>query len=315
MVSLKVLVTGGAGFIGSHLVDELVRSGFGVTVIDNLSTGREANFSGHLAGRKIRFLRGDVLDRDVVDEAISRDVDVIFHLAAITSVPFSVEYPRITHEVNVDGTRSILEAGLRTGVERFIFVSSCAVYGEPEYLPIDEGHPLKPMSPYAESKLEAEEVCTEYHEAYGLEVTILRPFNVYGPRQRNDQYSGVIAKFIERLREGKSPVIYGDGLQTRDFIHIADTVRAIMLASKTSDAEGGVFNVATGIPTSINELAQLLIDISRSRNIEPKNAAAREGDIRHSYADITKAGKHLGFEPKIPLKEGLANLLGPWRHA
>jgi len=310
----EVLVTGGAGFIGSHLVEELVRGGTSVTVIDNLSTGRSENLGRHLK-KKISFVKGDIRDKDAVDEAVSARVETVFHLAAITSVPYSIEQPNATFEVNVDGTRSLLEASQRREVERFVFVSSCAVYGDPQYLPVDERHPLKPMSPYAESKLEAEKACMKFSENYGLKVTILRPFNAYGPRQRKDQYSGVIAKFMERLHEGKPPVIYGDGLQTRDFIHVEDAVRAFVLTLRTDSAVGSVFNVGTGVPTSINQLARLFLDLFDAEGIEPQYVTARPGDIKHSYADINEARIHLGFEPRITLKDGLARLLRPQTHA
>jgi len=310
----EVLVTGGAGFIGSHLVEELVRGGTSVTVIDNLSTGRSENLGRHLK-KKISFVKGDIRDKDAVDEAVSTRVEAVFHLAAITSVPYSFEQPNVTFEANVDGTRNLLEASQRREVERFVFVSSCAVYGDPQYLPVDERHSLKPMSPYAESKLEAEKACMEFSENYGLKVTILRPFNVYGPRQRKDQYSGVIAKFMERLHEGKPPVICGDGLQTRDFIHVEDAVRAFVLTLRTDIAVGRVFNVGTGVPTAINQLARLFLDLFDAEGIEPQYVNARPGDIKHSYADINEARIHLGFEPQVSLKDGLARLLRPQMHA
>ena len=302
------LVTGGAGFIGSHLVELLMRKGFSVRVLDNLSTGRLENIREHLNDPQFRFVRGDIRDRQSVEEAI-RGVQAVFHLAAITSVPYSVKHPEITRQVNVEGTRKLLEACLRGGAERFIFVSSCAVYGEPEYLPVDEGHPTRPVSPYAESKLEAENLCREFQERYGLRTTVIRPFNVYGPGMRNDQYGGVIARFIERLRLGKPPVIYGDGEQTRDFVHVEDAVRAMVLALESRKAVGRTFNVATGAPTSINRLAQLLIELHGADGIEAKHRKARAGDVRYSYADIQEARDVLGFEPRISLKEGLSALL------
>ena len=304
----KVLVTGGAGFIGSHLVDHLVREGFEVAVLDNLSTGSLENVKHLSASKGFSFVRGDVADKRRVDESL-KDVDVVFHLAAVTSVPFSVKNPVETFRVNVEGTRNLLEACIREGVERFIYVSSCAVYGEPEYLPVDEKHPLRPISPYAESKLEAERLCMEFQETYGLKTTVLRPFNVYGSGMRSDQYSGVVARFIERLRLGKPPIIYGDGTQTRDFVHVEDVVRAMILALDNEGAAGRTFNVATGVPTSINRLAQLVIDLFGASGVKPQHRKARIGDVRYSYADIKEAKANLGFEPKISLKEGLSTLL------
>ena len=304
----RVLVTGGAGFIGSHLVDELVKEGFEVTVLDNFSTGRIENIRHHLEKEKIRFIKGDVRDRRDVEEALE-GVDAVFHLAAITSVPYSIKHPEITYEVNVNGTKNLLEACLHKDIERLIYLSTCAVYGEPEYLPIDEKHPTNPISPYAWSKLKAEESCMRFYAAHGLEAVVLRPFNVYGSRQRNDYYGGVVARFIEHIRCGEPPVIYGDGTQTRDFIYVDDAVRAFILALNNKNAVGRRFNIATGIPTSINGLVGILVELFGAEGLKPKYVDAIKGDIRHSYADIREAKKHLGFEPRISLREGLSTLI------
>jgi len=304
----RVLVTGGAGFIGSHLLDELVKEGFEVTVLDNFSTGRIENIRHHLEKEKIRFIKGDVRDRRDVEEALE-GVDAVFHLAAITSVPYSIKHPEITYEVNVNGTKNLLEACLHKDIERLIYLSTCAVYGEPEYLPIDEKHPTNPISPYAWSKLKAEESCMRFYAAHGLEAVVLRPFNVYGSRQRNDYYGGVVARFIEHIRCGEPPVIYGDGTQTRDFIYVDDAVRAFILALNNKNAVGRRFNIATGIPTSINGLVGILVELFGGEGWKPKYVDAIKGDIRHSYADIREAKKHLGFEPRISLREGLSTLI------
>ena len=304
----RVLVTGGAGFVGSHLVDGLLGEGFDVVVLDDLSTGRLENVKDHLIEEGFRFIQGDIRDREVLRKALE-GVDAVFHLAAITSVPYSVEHPDITFEVNVEGTRSLLESCLDLNVGRFIYVSTCAVYGNPKYLPIDEEHPTEPISPYAESKLEAEGLSLSFYKDYGLDVTVFRPFNVYGPRQRNDQYGGVIARFIERLSSGKPPVIYGDGSQTRDFIYVEDVVRAFIGALNCEHASGRVLNVATGNPTSIKELAYMLMRLFGADEMEPLYRDAREGDIEHSYADISEAKNHLGFVPEVSLKEGLMALI------
>lgn len=307
----RVLVTGGAGFIGSHLVEGLVERGFEVSVVDDLSTGRIENLSSCLA--RIRFVRGDIRDKATLAGSVQH-VDSVLHLAAIASVPYSVEHPEATYEVNVDGTRNLLDASLFSA-DRFVYVSSSAVYGDPEYLPVDEDHPLRPISPYAESKIKAEQICREYQESYGLKATILRPFNVYGPRQSNNQYAGVIAKFIERLREGSPPIIYGDGLQTRDFVYVVDAARASILAMQSDEAAGRIINIATGVPTTINHLAQLLVEMLGVGGIEPHHLGARQGDIRHSYADTREARTRLGFETQISLKEGLSSLLEWAKHA
>lgn len=304
----RILVTGGAGFIGSHLVDELVKDCYKVSVLDNLSTGSVENIKQHLDNVKLHFLRGDVRDKRAVNEA-TKDVDAVFHLAAITSVPYSIKSPNITHEVNVTGTTNLLEASLRDNVDRFIYVSTCAVYGEAEYLPIDERHPTNPMSPYAESKLAAEQCCREFHELYGLKTTVLRIFNTYGLRQRNDNYGGVIARFIERLRGGKPPVIYGNGEQTRDFVNVEDVVEAMRRVLSGGNAVGRTFNIATGVPTTINQLAQLLMQIVGAEGVRPRYLGARQGDLRHSYADVSEVREALGYELKVSLKDGLSTLI------
>ena len=304
----KVLVTGGAGFIGSHLVDELVSLGNEVRILDNFSSEGTWNISDILKRSQLSFVNGDIRSHDVVDDAL-RGVDAVFHLAAVTSVPFSVKYPKQTFEVNTRGTKNLLEACLRNDVERFIYVSSCAVYGEPKYLPIDEGHPLNPISPYAKSKLWAEKVCNEFQESNGLNITVLRPFNVYGPRQRSDQYAGVISSFIKNLIEGSPSVIHGDGRQTRDFIYVKDVVNALILALEHDEAKGQSFNIATGVPTSINRLASLLVELWGDGGLLPRYTVARKGDIVNSYADVKEASTRLGFKPLVSFREGLSFLL------
>ena len=305
LTKTKVLVTGGAGFIGSHLVNALVKAGCKVCVLDNLSTGNLENIKVHMGAGSVVFVKGDVRDKQNVSEAI-KDVDAVFHLAAITSVPYSVKNPEVTREVNVAGTRNLLEACLRSGVKRFVQVSTCAVYGEAKYLPVDEKHPTSPISPYAESKLAAERCCSEFQEKYGLKTVVLRFFNVYGLRMRADQYGGVIVRFLERLRCGKPPVIYGDGLQTRDFVCVEDVVRAMRLAVDGGDAVTGTFNIGTGMPTTINQLAQLLMQIFGVEGVSPQYRGARRGDLKHSYADVSRARKMLRYKPRVFLKKGLA---------
>jgi len=307
--NLRVLVTGGAGFIGSHLANELIREECEVSVLDNFSTGKFENLEQNLSQAKLRLVEGDMREPQKVKKAIGNS-EVVFHLAAITSVPYSVKHPDVTRDVNVTGTLNLLEASLNSDVEHFILVSSCAVYGEAQHLPISEEEPTKPLSPYAESKLEAEHKCREFYAKRGLKTTILRPFNVYGPRMRSDQYGGVIAKFIERLQRGEPPIIYGDGTQTRDFIHVQDVVSIMKIAVNNGNAAGQTFNVATGIPTTINQLAQLLTQLTSDKKIKPRHHAARQGDLKHSYASIVKARNSLGYEPKITLKQGLLNLIG-----
>lgn len=305
----RVLITGGTGFIGSHLTDTMIREGYEVIVLDDLSSGKLENIKPHFDKANLHFIKGDVRDKKVVREAL-RDIEAVFHLAAITSVPYSIRNPDVTHDVNSVGTMNLLEASSRGDVKRFIYASTCAVYGEAEYLPVDEKHLISPISPYAKSKFAAEKHCKEFQKAYGLNTTVLRFFNVYGSRMQNNQYGGVIMRFIERLRSGKPPVIYGDGSQTRDFVHVADIVGALRLALSSGNAVGRTLNIGTGVPTTINHLAQLLIRTVGFEEVGPQYQNAREGDIRHSYADIGEAKAALGYEPKVFLKDGLLTLVG-----
>jgi len=240
-------------------------------------------------------------------------VDAVFHLAAVVSVPYSVERPQETFAVNREGTSRLLEACRRCGVQRVIYTSTCAVYGEPRYLPIDEGHPTHPLSPYAQSKLEAEALCLAFHRSHGLKVTILRLFNVYGPRQGSGPYSGVITRFIQRLSNGKAPIIFGDGSQTRDFVHVQDVVQVFTQALHRAEAIGRVFNVATGTPIALSHLAQVMIQLFKAEDIHPEYTDPRQGDIKHSYADIQAVQQCLGFHPHTTLEEGLSTLIQSWR--
>jgi UDP-glucose 4-epimerase len=303
----RILVTGGAGFIGSHLTNALVTRGHKVTVLDNLSFGTQRNIMLHLSNGQVRFVKGDLRNVQEIREAL-KDIDLVFHLAAITSVPYSIEYPTITNEVNNRGTRNLLEESLNHKVERFINISSCAVYGNPMYLPIDEIHPVNPVSPYAESKVKAEESCAEYESKYGLETLTLRLFNVYGPRQSTNQYSGVITEFIEHIRNGEPPVIYGDGEQTRDFVHVSDAVQALLLSMNSKNAVGEIFNIGLGKSITINELCKI---IARQHHAEmkPVYKEPRFGDIKDSCAKIEKARKLLRYDPKMPVEKGLEDLI------
>jgi UDP-glucose 4-epimerase len=304
----KILVTGGAGFIGSHLGDRLVKEGYEVVVLDNFFSGKIENLKHHLGSGMFYLVKGDVRSSDNVKEAI-RNVDAVFHLAAIVSVPLSIEKPLLVNDVNVGGTLNLLEASLKADVKRFIYTSSSAVYGEVNHLPIDERCPADPISPYAVSKLAAEYYCKVFYENYGLNTLCLRYFNVYGPRQAKNSYSGVITLFIDRLKQRKPPIIYGDGLQTRDFVHVRDIIEANMLALNFQQGFGEVINVGNGKPTTINQLAEVLLELSGRSELKPKYVAPRKGDIRNSCADISKAKTALGYEPKVTLKNGLRTLL------
>lgn len=304
----KILVTGGAGFIGSHIVDSLLKEGTEVTVIDNLSTGRRENIALHQNRKDFHFVRGDIQNAELVKKVI-KDVDAVFHEAAMVNVPRSVENPLLTNKVNVLGTLNLLEACRDSDVKRFIHASSCAVYGETETLPQHEKMMPRPISPYAVSKLAAENYVKVYYEVYGLNTVCLRYFNVYGPRQTYGPYSGVITIFINRLLKNEHPIIYGDGKQTRDFIYIQDIVEANMLVLTKKKAVGEVFNIATGTQTTITQLAAMLQRIMNKPDLKPIYTESRPGDIKHSYADITKAKKLLQYSPKVSLKNGLTKLV------
>jgi UDP-glucose 4-epimerase len=303
----RVLVTGGAGFIGSHVVDRLVDDGCWVRVVDNLSTGRLENISGHLERGKVDFVEGDVRDASVAKKSVVA-VDAVVHLAAVISVPFSVENPRFTFDVNVKGTINLLRACAEAKVGKLVFVSSCAVYGESKFLPVTEEHPTNPISPYAESKLAAEKFCLGFHEKQLLRSVVLRLFNVYGPRQGVNDYSGVITRFIDQGSRGLPLIIYGDGWQTRDFVNIRDVVQAVSSAIEREYAEGKVFNIGFGVPISINELAETFLE-SAKLDLQILHEEPRLGEIRHSYADISKAEKLLIYRPKVSLRDGLRALL------
>lgn len=303
MKGKKVLVTGGAGFIGSHLVDRLVDEGCQVVVLDDLSSGSLENIRSHLTSRRVRFLEGDVRGSEAVEEVV-KDVNLVCHLAAVVSVPDSMREPLLTHEVNATGTLNLLRTSVNCGVERFVYLSTCAVYGEADYLPVDETHPTNPISPYAASKLAAEHYCKAFQQAYGLKTVILRMFNVYGPRQS----AGVVAQFIQHVKSGDSPIIYGNGRQTRDFLYVRDAVNAIMLALNHNEAVGQVFNLGTGKATMINGLARLLHRIF-GRELKPMRKDPRVGDVRQSCADIGKAEKELGYEPRFSLEAALMDFV------
>jgi nucleoside-diphosphate-sugar epimerase len=307
----SILVTGGAGFIGSHLVDRLFKEGFNVSVLDNLSAGKIDNLASHKDKENFHFIKGDIRDLDLVKRTL-RDIDTVFHEAAMVSVSRSVDDPAPTNEVNVTGTLNLLKACLDSNVKRFIFSSSTAIYGDTKTLPISEDSVPQPISPYAVSKLAAECYTRVFYEVYGFETVCLRYFNVYGPRQEYGPYSGVITAFINRLNHGEPPIIYGDGEQTRDFVEVKDVVEANMLALRKKNAVGQTFNIATELPTTVNQLAKLLQEIMDITELKPVYAEPRPGDIKYNYASISKAREILGYEPKVSLKAGLTGLVEWW---
>ena len=308
---LKILVTGGAGFIGSHLVDKLLAYGFEVTVIDNLSKGRLENIYHHQDNEHFQLVKGDIQDFDLIKK-IMKDQDVVFHEAAITSVSYSVKHPLITNEINVKGTLNLLKSCLNSDTKRLIFSSSASVYGKNDIPLKREDMHLNPISPYAVSKVCAETYIKLFYELYGLETICLRYFNVYGPRARKCQ--GVISLFINQLLQNQRPIIYGNGEQTRDFVNVQDIADANILALSSKNAVGKTLNIGTGVATSLNHLVNLLLEIMNKKHIKLIYSNPRPGDVKHGYADIKKARELLGFNPKISIKEGIIQLVEWYRN-
>lgn len=300
----KILVTGGAGFIGSHIVDRLVAENIEVFVLDNLQTGRLENISQHATRKNFHFIHGDIRDFELVGNIV-RNVDAIIHLAALASVPESIKNPIPTSDVNVQGTLNLLDASAKYNVKRFVYASSSAVYGDTAEIPVKEDSPLMPASPYGVSKLAAENYVRVFHEVFGLETVCLRYFNVYGPRQAYSEYSGVITQFMNRLARNLPLMIFGDGEQSRDFVHVKDTVEANALVLRNNGISGETFNIATGEGTTINEVARMLLEAANKTSLEIIHSNARRGDVRHSVADISKAKQKLTYNPRIAFKEEL----------
>ena len=306
---MRTLVTGGAGFIGSHIVDALVDRGDDVVVLDNLVTGRAENL--HPAAK---FVQGDVSQPDDVYEAIA-GCELVFHQAALGSVPRSVAHPLDTDRANVHGTLTVLAAAHEAGVRRLVAASSSSVYGGATQVPTPEGLELMPRSPYAVSKLTGEHYSRVAWELHGIETVCLRYFNVYGPRQRPDsEYAAVIPRFIDSLVNGQSPEVHGDGLQARDFTYVTDAVQAnLRAASAPPEAcAGKAYNVAHGSPHSLMELLAVL-KADLGVDIEPNHVGGRPGDVRMSHADVSAARRDLGYEPIVSFEEGLARTLDWFR--
>jgi nucleoside-diphosphate-sugar epimerase len=299
---MRYLVTGGAGFIGSNTVDELVRRGHDVTVLDNLSTGKAANLSQ--VRSKIRLMEASITDPDAVHQACL-GVDCVIHLAAQTSVPRSVKDPLETNLINVTGTLNVLIGASEAKVKRVVFASSCAVYGQTSVLPIREDAQLAPVSPYGASKQIGEIYGRAFQELHGIEFVALRYFNVFGPRQDpGSPYSGVLSIFNAALLNGTQPTVYGDGEQSRDFVYVGNVVEANLLAAEAKGAAGRIFNVGTGSRSTLNQTLALLEKIT-ARPANARCAPARDGDIRDSQADIGRAREALGYHPRTGFEQGL----------
>ena len=302
----KAVVTGGAGFIGSNLAEELARQGYQVIILDDFSTGRMENIKELVETKRVQFVRGSVTDL-VLLQKLFQNVDYIFHQAAIPSVPRSIENPLASHEANITGTLNVLIAARDNDIRKVVYASSSSVYGDTPTLPKKEDMPPNPQSPYAVTKLAGEYYCQVFQEVYGLPTACLRYFNVYGSRQDpNSQYAAVIPRFIKRVSERNPPIIFGDGEQTRDFTFIRDAVEANILAAE-SDASG-IFNIGKGERTSINKLAEFIIRLIGD-SVKPVHEEPRSGDIRHSLADISKA-REFNYNPKNNLERGLRETIG-----
>jgi UDP-glucose 4-epimerase len=308
----RILVTGGAGFIGSHIVDRLLNDGYKVKVIDDMSYGLTENLAQHKSNNNFHLIKGDIRNPETVKTAL-KDVDAVFHEAGLVGIVLSVQNPVLTHEVNVTGTLNLLKASSELGVKRFIYASSAAVYGYPEKPKKKENMPLDPTgSPYAASKLAAENYVTVFNNNHGLETVSLRYFNIYGPRQRYDittAYGSVILLFLNRLLKNMPPTIFGDGEQKRDFVYIQDIVEANMLALHSKNAVGKTFNIGTGKETSINQISKILKELTSKTNMQDVHAAPRPPDVRRGFADIEKAQKLMGYNPKFSIREGISNLI------
>lgn len=306
-----VLVTGGAGFIGSHLTSALLASGARVRVIDNLSTGYRENLD-EIEG-DIDFVNASITDQQSLMRAL-RDVELIFHEAAIPSVPRSVSSPLETHEASVNGTFSLLLAARDRKVRRVIYAASSSAYGDQIESPKRESMRPDPLSPYAVAKLVGEYYCKVFNRSYGLETVSLRYFNVFGPRQDpGSEYSGVISRFVSALQSGEQPVIYGDGEQSRDFTYISNVVDANLRAAESNAAIGKTINIGNGESVTINELLRTLKQLSGKQNVTAEYRDARPGDVRHSLADLSLADSLLGYTPQVGLEEGLRLTLDWWK--
>jgi UDP-glucose 4-epimerase len=302
---MKVLITGGAGFIGSHLVEQLLATGNSVRVLDNLSTGKRANLPTHA---QLEFIQGDIRDRNLVIDAV-RGVQAIVHLAAVASVQASVDDPTGTHETNFDGTLHLLEAARQEPVRRFLYASSAAVYGDNTRLPLVEDEVLNPLSPYAADKLAGEYYLRFYHAKFGIETTAFRFFNIFGPRQDpSSPYSGVISIFVERVSHAEPVTVFGDGQQTRDFVYVGDLVKLLTQSLVRTETAGRVINVGRGKQCSLLDLLTALEQLT-GKPVERKFAAARLGDIVHSCADVTRLVRLLGEAPQTDIVTGLGEIL------
>jgi len=310
---MRYLVTGGAGFIGSHIVEALIDSGHSVRVLDDFSSGSPSNLGRVRNSASLDVVEGDVRDAALVDRLVA-GMDGIFHQAGFVSVQKSIEQPALSFDINVGGALTVLESARKAGVKRVISASSAAVYGDNERIPLSESGHTNPLSPYAMDKCSIERYATLYHRLYGLETIVLRYFNVYGPRQLpSSPYSSVITVFLDCIRRNEGITVYGDGEQSRDFVHVLDVVQANTRAMHATYNGFGVFNVGSGRETRINKLTEMLMDIT-DRHVPVTHGSSRPGDIYRSCANITRANTELGYRPQWELRRGLQSLIGIGKH-
>mgnify|MGYP001386871323 CR=1 FL=1 len=299
MINTHVLVTGGAGFIGSNIVRRLVESGNSVKVLDNFMSGYRSNLDPFPS---VEIIEGDVRDKNIVENAM-QDVEVVFHLAASVGNKRSIDFPVTDAEINVIGTLNVLEAARKAGARKIVTSSSAGIFGELKTMPIREDHPAEPDSPYGCTKLCEEKLCLAYAKLYNIEAVCLRYFNVYGPNQRFDAYGNVIPIFVFRMLRGEPIIIFGDGEQTRDFVHVDDVVQANIKAAESAGVSGA-FNIASGTRITINRLAEMILTTG-NHPVSMEHGPERPGDVRHSLADLSAAQRDLGYSPGIHLEEGI----------
>jgi len=307
---MKILITGGAGFIGSHLCERFVEAGHNVFCLDNFMNGSLSNVRSLLGKRNFKLINGDVRDLDQLEKIVSQGVETIIHLAAQIHVDRSIIEPRLTYETNVFGTLNVLELARMHDIEKVIHASTSEVYGSAQYVPMDEKHPLNAPHPYGASKIAADRMCRAYIETYGLNVCIMRAFNTYGPAQKDSGYGGVISIFVRRLLHDNPPIIYGDGKQTRDYMYVKDLAKAYELILQHEKPLREEINFGTGKEIKIIDLARTLIRIChKQRKVKPVHVAPRPGEVKRLVADYTKAHKLLGWVPKYTLENGLTEFI------
>jgi dTDP-glucose 4,6-dehydratase len=311
----KVLITGGAGFIGSHLCERCISKGYTVVCLDNFLNGSLGNIRALLNNKNFKLVNGDVRDVNLMEKVISSGIDTIIHLAAQIHVDRSIIEPKETYETNVLGTINLLELARRYDVEKFIYGSTSEVYGSAEYVPMDENHPLNPMHPYGASKLAADRMCYAYIQTYGANISIARLFNTFGPRQKDTGYGGAISIFVKRVLSDRSPIIYGDGKQSRDYLYIEDAVNAYELLLESKKLVKEPVNFGTGKDVTILFIANEIIELfGKKRKIKPVHVAPRPGEVKRLVADNRKAKKLLGWAPKYSFDKGLKRFLEWYRN-